>query len=326
MLQAPYNLMLNWLNKEGPSDQKPLCDFQKIRYEIKPCDVLLVEGRSRLTSVIKTVTQSPWSHAALYIGRLHDIEDPRARKKIKQFYDGQPDTQLLIESQLGLGTVIRPLNTYDRDHIRICRPRDLAYKDAQELTRFAVSRLGCDYDVRQVVDLLRFLVPWFIVPSRWRSSLFHYIPGTSARTVCSTMIAEAFSYIQYPILPLVKRQGSSCFKVFRRNPKLCVPSDFDYSPYFDIIKYPIMDLNKEANYRLLPWHGEMSLNEEEKGIYLDASVLSWPDLKLDDIAISFQGSNSDTTRTTIAAGSQQDAQLSDQPINTKLKKKKWFKW
>ena len=79
----------------------PLSDYEKIRYELKPCDVLLVEGTSRVSEIIKLITQSPWSHAALYLGRLHDIEDPDLRRIVSQHYDGDAGDQLLVESLLG---------------------------------------------------------------------------------------------------------------------------------------------------------------------------------------------------------------------------------
>jgi len=80
------------------------------------------------------------------------------------------------------------------------------------------------------------------MPRRWRSSLFQHNAGKATKTVCSTMIAEAFGFIQFPILPLVKRSGEQGVQLFRRNPKLCTPRAFDYSPYFEIIKSPFMYL------------------------------------------------------------------------------------
>lgn len=246
--------LTKWLSHERRPNPVPMSDFERARHEIKPGDVILVEGRSRVSNVIKAVTQSCWSHAALYVGRLHEIEDPLARQRIKEAYDCQPDVQLIIESELGRGTVVRPLSQYDRDHLRICRPRDLTFSDAQKVINYAIHRLGSDYDVRQIFDLLRLLLPWMILPRRWRSSLFTSHPGQSTKTVCSTMIAEAFGSIQYPILPLVKRSEDHGMKVYRRNPKLCTPCDFDYSPYFDIIKYPFMNFaDSKPHYRLLPW-------------------------------------------------------------------------
>ena len=35
---------------------------------LKPGDVLLVEGNNHISGVIKYLTQSTWSHAALYVG------------------------------------------------------------------------------------------------------------------------------------------------------------------------------------------------------------------------------------------------------------------
>jgi len=68
---------MNWLTRDGPLPEPPLCDFNRLRFELRPCDVLLVEGRSRVAEVIKLITQSPWSHSALYIGRLFDIRNPK---------------------------------------------------------------------------------------------------------------------------------------------------------------------------------------------------------------------------------------------------------
>ena len=34
---------------------------------------------------------------------------------------------------------------------------------------------------------------------------------------------------------------------------MITPSDFDHSPYFEIIKYPLLDLDDLAVYRKLPW-------------------------------------------------------------------------
>lgn len=269
------NLIIRWLNHEFPLRDIPMSDFSRVRFELKPGDVVLVEGRTRVSEVIKVITQSRWSHAVLYIGRLHEIENPLSRERVKAFYDGQPDVQLIIESELGLGTIVRPLTAYDREHLRMCRPRDLTYQDAQKIINYSVSRLGNDYDVRQIFDLARLLFPWWIMPRRWRSSLFRRHVGKPTKTVCSTMIAEAFASIQYPILPLIKRNESDGKKYhfFRKNPKLCTPSDFDYSPYFDIIKYPFSHHQSSVpHYRAMPWSNENELSAGESETYLADNV------------------------------------------------------
>jgi hypothetical protein len=245
--------IVRWLGRQRPAREFPLSDFERIRYELKPCDVLLIEGRSRVSDVIRLITQSPWSHAAIYIGRLHDIEDAEVREAIQQHARPLANEQLIIESQLETGTVVRTLSAYRDDHLRICRPKGLTMDDGQATIAYAVSRLGTGYDVRQILDLARFLFPWSILPRRWRSSLFRHNAKSATLTVCSSMLAEAFGAVQFPILPLVRRDETDAVALYRRNPKLCVPSDFDYSPYFEIIKYPFFDFSIHSSYRLLPW-------------------------------------------------------------------------
>jgi len=272
MIEFLRNTVVNWLKHKKPLPHMPLSDFEKVRHEVRLCDVVLIEGRSRVSEVIKLITQSTWSHAALYIGRLHDIEDPLLRDSLRKHYMGAPDTQLIIESELGIGTVVRPLTNYECEHLRICRPRGLDFQGSQKVIRYSIGRLGTSYDVRQIFDLARFLFPWFIMPRRWRSSLFSANPGKSTQTVCSTMIAEAFGSITFPILPLAKRTEGGQVKLYMRNPKLCTPSDFDYSPYFDIIKYPFLDFNHYAQQRLQPRDGASGLRADERDYYIDGTI------------------------------------------------------
>ncbi|MGB6976151.1 MAG: YiiX/YebB-like N1pC/P60 family cysteine hydrolase [Gammaproteobacteria bacterium] len=247
-----FKKIRKWLLKEYPPTRSYLCDFDRISYEIRPGDVLLIEGRYRISGIIKQVTQSPWSHAALYIGRLHDIEDPRLRDIVAKNCKCSPSNQLLVESFLGEGTVISPLTKYRNDHIRICRPQGLSHSDAQKVIAFVVDRLGMKYSLRQVLDLGRFLLPWRIIPGRWHSTLFERNAGKPTEEICSSMIAEAFDSIHFPILPLVRRDEQKNLELITRNPRLFTPSDFDYSPYFAIIKYPIFPVG-EISYRDLPW-------------------------------------------------------------------------
>ena len=106
-----------WLTRDGPPPATPLCDFNRLRFEIRPGDVILVEGRSRVAEVIKIITQSSWSHAAIYIGRLFDIHDPELRARVEAVYSGDPSDQLILEALLGEGTIIAPLSKYKEDHL-----------------------------------------------------------------------------------------------------------------------------------------------------------------------------------------------------------------
>jgi hypothetical protein len=245
--------MSGWLTAEVEPHEVPLCDFDRLSTELRPGDVLLVEGRTRIAQAIRLITQSAWTHSALYIGRLHEIADPALRALVVQFYQNDHSEQLLIEAILGQGTRITPLTRYRGEHLRICRPTGLAPADAQRVAAYAIRRLGSDYDMRQLFDLARFFFPWGVLPRRWRSSLLRHSAGGTTRTVCSCLLAEAFASVDYPILPFVERGADGSIRLHRRDPRLYTPKDFDYSPYFRVVKYPFLGLDEVGVYRKLPW-------------------------------------------------------------------------
>lgn len=248
-----WDRTVSWLTFEGGNPRVPLSDFDKLRYELRPGDVLLVEGRSNVSDIIKAVTQSIWTHSILYIGRLHDIDDHDVRKRIEKFCSCEPGEQLIIESLLGHGTIVATLDKYDGEHLRICRPKGLTRKDAQSVINYAVYQLGTDYNVRYVMDLARFLFPYWWIPKRWVSTLFEHNAGRPTKTVCSVMMAEAFASVHFPIRPVLHQDEYGNLTLYRRNTRMITPSDFDHSPYFEIIKYPLLDLDDLAVYRKLPW-------------------------------------------------------------------------
>ena len=261
-----WNAMVQWLNTEKTSIDMPPSDFKQLCYEIRPGDVVLVEGRSRVAEVIKLITQSPWTHSALYIGHIHDITDLELRKKVLSYYHGDTESPLIVEALLGEGTVVHSINKYHHDHLRICRPSNITPKDAQKVTAYGINKLGSEYHVRQLLDLARFLFPYSLLPRRWRSSLFMHdlspkkngISGknSATSTVCSSMISEAFAEIQFPILPVTEQLKNGQYNLYMRNPRLMIPKDFDYSPYFEIIKYPIYRFDRVAMYKKMPWNEE----------------------------------------------------------------------
>ncbi len=246
-----------WLNAEVDyNEDSLLTDFDRLCEELHQGDVLLIEGRTRVSHVIKSITNSPWTHSVLYIGRLDEIRDESLQKKVSEYYQGESHEQLIIEAVLGEGTVVNPVTRYENEHLRICRPKGLSRSDRQQVIAFSLSQLGYEYDVRHLLDLARFLIPYGIFPRRWRSTLFQQYAGRSTRNVCSYMLGEAFGSVNFPILPIAERSEDGSLKLYKRNPRLFTPKDFDYSPYFDIIKYPYFGLDDVAAYRGLPWDNE----------------------------------------------------------------------
>ena len=95
--------------------------------------------------------------------------------------------------------------------------------------------------MHHLLDLARFLIPWWtVIPRSWHSSLFEHNAGESTKAVCSSLVAEAFSEVDFPILPLIQEGEKGGYRLFRRNPRLYTPRDFDYSPFFDVIKCPLL--------------------------------------------------------------------------------------
>lgn len=57
--------------------------------------------------------------------------------------------------------------------------------------------------LKNLLDLARYLLPAPPVPLRWRRRLIAFGTGDPSRAICSTLIAEAFQSVHYPILPEV---------------------------------------------------------------------------------------------------------------------------
>jgi hypothetical protein len=249
--------LIRWLIKEREAFGIPLCNFRRIRSVIKPGDVVLVEGRSKASRLIKLATHSSWSHAALCIGSLDKITDVATRRLVLEHYDGPPHRLLIIEAMMDRGVVVSDMqNEYGRHHIRICRPSGLSEDDHTRVIRFVANHLGCQYDFRYIVDLFRFLIPFNIIPLRWGTKLHWHYTREKHKAVCSSMLARAFMTVSFPIIPVLEQNSDGDLVMYRRNFRTMAPRDFDVSPYFDIVKYPLLNDNDLTDYRNLPWDSQ----------------------------------------------------------------------
>jgi hypothetical protein len=224
-------LIAGYLQKELPG-YEPFTpsDPDYLRNDIQPGDVLLVEGNNRISGIIKYLTQSTWSHAALYVGPIDGAAEP----------DGEP--HVLIEANVGEGVTSAPLSRYFSYHTRMCRPVGLSYEDRYTVCRYAINRIGFGYDTKNIVDLMRFLIP-MPIPQRWRRRMIALGSGDPTKMICSALIAQAFDTVRYPILPRITRAGSKQARreiLHIRDSSLYMPRDFDISPYFEIIKPTIV--------------------------------------------------------------------------------------
>jgi hypothetical protein len=207
-------------------------DLGALAGSLRPADVLLVEGASRFSTAVKYLTQSTWSHAALYVG--DHLGQRNARGEVLT----------VVEADVSEGVRAVPLGQFAGLHLRICRPVSLSDAEASAVINYASARLGHRYDLRNVFDLLRYLFPTPPVPLRWRRRLLQFGSGDPTRAICSTLVAQAFQSVHYPILPQVEQRSTQdplcplCVEeiLHVRHHSLFVPRDFDVSPYFAIVK------------------------------------------------------------------------------------------
>jgi hypothetical protein len=172
----------------------------------------------------------------------------------------------LVEADLTEGVHALSLSHYAGLHTRICRPVGLSDADIRKVVDFVVSRIGHHYDLKNVFDLARYLLPTPPVPVRWRRRLLALGSGDPTRAICSTLIAQAFQSLRYPILPQITRRHSgsadcdTCYEeILRiRHHSLFAPRDFDVSPYFAIIK-PTLD--RGFDYRNASWSAEAAVTD-----------------------------------------------------------------
>jgi len=108
--------------------------------------------------------------------------------------------------------------------------------------RYAINRIGFGYDTKNILDLMRFLIP-LPIPQRWRRRMIAFGSGDPTKIICSALIAQAFDAVRYPILPKITRAGSRQARreiLHIRDSSLYMPRDFDISPYFEIVKPTIV--------------------------------------------------------------------------------------
>ncbi len=232
------------------SDPDTLCKI------LEPGDVVLVEGNQRISAAIKYLTQSTWSHSAFYVGSAMSSSDDNSEPCV------------LIEALVTEGIVAVPLSKYRNYNTRICRAVGLTEEDRRRLIEFMLASVGKLYDFKNIIDLARYLLPTPPVPVRWRRRLLALGSGDPTRAICSTVIAQAFQSIGYPILPHIEEKSvrgsnrgyyTTQELLHIRHHSLFAPRDFDLSPYFRIVKPTI---ESRFDYKNLIWYNRSPSSDE----------------------------------------------------------------
>jgi hypothetical protein len=266
--------MIRFLVKEhrGYRQHSPN-DLEALRAVLRPGDVLLVEGSQRISEIIKYLTQSSWSHAALYVGDAVTKRGGELAREASEDFGDEADF-LLVEATVEKGVAPAPLSKYVDHNLRICRPVRLRPGDSSTVLDTVIAQIGNPYDVEHIIGLLRYFVPITLL-GPWRRSVGAQRPITKD-VICSSQIAMAFERVRYPVQPTVAQADHPRAKGRRipgwsllgrrrtkRNlletgvftpadPRFITPRDFDLSPYFRVVK-PVADDRSEFDYKKIHW-------------------------------------------------------------------------
>lgn len=224
----------------------PTSPYGLLAATLRKGDVVLVEGSSRFASAIKYLTQSTWSHAALYIGDTLGPPPPGEEPRV------------LVDVDVVEGVRTIPLSAFSGLHTRICRPVGLSEPEVTALIRFMLDRKGITYDLKNIFDLARYFVRTPPMPGSMRRRALALGSGEPTKAICSTLLAQAFASVRYPILPEVELVDADAPGLRRaqreilhiRHYSLYVPRDFDVSPFFAVVK-PRLD--QGFDFRQLEW-------------------------------------------------------------------------
>ena len=242
-------------------------DLEKLKQHSRKCDVILVDGNERVSLVIKYLTQSSWSHVAIYVGDEPLRRNPSRRAALEAAF-GDEAEHLIVEALME-GVVLSPLSKYLDFNIRVCRPYNLRRDDLRVILDDVIVQIGYRYDVKNLIDLARYFLPVSLVPRRLRQRALTFGSGLPTQVICSSLIAHAFGRVRYPILPEVTpgelppqprrrlawlgRRSAPIAGLFRTPPiTLTTPRDFDISPYFEIVKFNILE-DMRFDYRQIRW-------------------------------------------------------------------------
>jgi hypothetical protein len=239
--------LVGYLTRELPSYQRRVPnDLARMKRDLRPGDVVLVEGKSRISRIIMTLTQSSWSHAGMYIGdALLRWGGPHAEASLQAF--GPEAMHLVLESDMAEGVRVKPVAWYGDHNLRVCRPKGLGGEALERVVAEMLRHLGLRYDQRNIFDLGRYLTPFHLLPARWRRRPLYLGSSGSREVICSALIAKAFYQVGFPVQPIFRSGLDPASRaITARHPSYIMPRDFDLSSNFEILKFHLAPLHLRA--------------------------------------------------------------------------------
>jgi len=205
---------VHYLGQPVSTDPGATIDLQRLAASLKPGDVLLSDGNTRIAAVVKSLTRSTWSHVSLYVGPL----------------DNGPDPQCVVEADFAEGVRSIRLSELNARQVRVLRPIGVDDTERRQVADWVISRIGSEYDLAHAGTLARKLL------LRPLSNRLRAIPSSMAdgarRFICCSLLANAFALIGHPILPDPVRTRLSQSADYRN----LTPGDFEHASAFEIVE------------------------------------------------------------------------------------------
>jgi hypothetical protein len=212
LMRTAVKPLATWLNQPYTRYAPAVVtDPEMLGRGLLPGDVILVEGNTRFAALVRTLTQSTWSHVAMFVGPLGPGPDPAC----------------IVEADLEQGVRAIALSELRGMHTRAVRANGLEPAARAEVARRVRERIGEPYDLDCALAFARSL--WSSRPQPPRARLV----ATPQAAICSTLLAEAFEAQGYPVLPA--RAASLATAVTEAAGRILMPRDFDVSPFFGVV-------------------------------------------------------------------------------------------
>jgi hypothetical protein len=187
-------------------------DPESLSAVLRNGDVLLTEGNTRAAALIKRITRSPWSHVAMYVGPLEEGPDPRC----------------IVEADIAQGVRSIRLSELEGLNVRVLRPIGLSDALRSRLAEWVVSRIGGEYDLKHAWALAR---TFLRLPPKLSIPPANGIAESATRFICSSLLANAFALVGYPILPIHMPRAA----VSAADHRYVIPGDFETAAVLEIV-------------------------------------------------------------------------------------------
>src|SRR5216683_8213561 len=188
-------------------------DPESLSAVLRNGDVLLTEGNTRAAALIKRITRSTWSHVSMYVGPLEEGPDPRC----------------IVEADMAAGVRSIRLSEVQGLNIRVLRPIGLNDAVRDRLAEWVVSQIGGEYDHRHAWALARRFLR--IAPKSSVTPAPNGIVHSATRFICSSLLANAFALVGYPIPPI----HTAAAAVSAADHRYVMPGDFERAPVFEVV-------------------------------------------------------------------------------------------